>query len=41
VLAIAGYRGRTEMAGPISALALGAILVIGGVIVCAVAKLRR
>jgi amino acid transporter len=41
VLAIAGYRGRTEMAGPISALALGAILVIGGVIVYAVAKLRR
>ena len=41
VLAIAGYRGRTEMAGPISALLLGLILVGAGVLVYGISKLRR
>ena len=41
VLLIAGYRGRTEMAGPISTLLLGAILVAAGVGVYAVAKWKK
>ena len=41
VLAIAGYHGRTEMAGPISALLLGAILVVAGVLIYGIAQLRR
>jgi amino acid transporter len=41
VLLLAGYRGRSEMAGPISALLLGALLVAAGVAVYAIARWRR
>jgi len=41
VLVLAGYRGRTEMAGSISAFVLGAILVTAGVGVYGIAALRR
>ena len=41
VLILAGYRGRSEMAGPISTLLLGALLVAAGVAVYGVAKWRR
>ena len=40
-LALAGYRGRSEMAGPISTLLLGAILVAAGVAVYAIAAWGR
>jgi amino acid transporter len=41
VLALAGYRGRTEMAGPISTLLLGGILVAAGVAVYGIARWRH
>jgi amino acid transporter len=41
VLLLAGYRGRSEMAGPISTLLLGTLLVIAGVAVYGVARWRR
>ncbi len=40
VLVLAGYRGRSEMAGPISTLALGAMLVAAGVGVYGLARAR-
>jgi len=41
VLLLAGYRGRTERAGPISALTLGLIIVATGVVVYWLTERRR
>ena len=41
VLLLAGYRGRSEMAGPISTLLLGTLLVAVGIAVYAIARWRK
>src|SRR5260370_24030925 len=41
VLLLAGYRGRTERAGPISALTLGLIIIAAGMLVYWVAERKR
>jgi amino acid transporter len=41
VLLLAGFRGRTERAGPISALTLGLIIIAAGVLIYWVAERRR